>query len=442
MKLKRILELSGKAIGGSRVGFVTGHYHITGKQIKTLAEAINDTDPEKNSSVVGEYESAFAKIIGDGRGVSFAAGRMAFYAVMKMLDIGDGDEVILPGFTCSVMPNAVLRAGAKPVFADIDTGTLGSGADGIARKITKKTRLIVAQHSFGIPCDIKKIAELSRQSGIFLLEDCAIALDSSVDGVTVGNWGDAAMFSTDHSKPFNTLIGGFLYTRNNETYEKIKAFARAMPHLGAKHQKRLFGRFLFERKYYRPEMFQVTIMEHLLKAALIRFGWRDKLSTFLENDYSADVSAQLKSPYPYPAQMPPFLARLGTFEALNWPKFKERREKLLRLYLDAAEAAGLSSYLPKAYRDSSRRIVPLRFVFAAPNSESMYKKMSRRIDVGGTWFKSPVICCQGGPDIFGYAAGTCANSETVCRDIINWPCVVPEKWEEKVINIFKRVANG
>lgn len=83
---------------------------------------------------MSEYEQRFSALVGSGYGISFAAGRMAFYMIMKALGIGEGDEVILPGFTCSVMPNAVWRTGAKPVFADIDEDTFGSDVEGLKKK--------------------------------------------------------------------------------------------------------------------------------------------------------------------------------------------------------------------------------------------------------------------------------------------------------------------
>jgi dTDP-4-amino-4,6-dideoxygalactose transaminase len=138
---------------------------------------LNSRDGE---DVVREYENQLAALIGPGRGVSFAAGRMAFYAVLKALGVGSNDEVILPGFTCSVMPNAVWRTGARPVFADIEAETFGSCASGIAAKITSRTKAVVAQHSFGIPCNIPEIVELCRKRGLALIEDCAITLDSFI----------------------------------------------------------------------------------------------------------------------------------------------------------------------------------------------------------------------------------------------------------------------
>jgi len=119
-----------------RIGFVRGHYYLTSTQVSQVEEIFDTSDDDRS---VAAYERRMAALIGDGSGVSFAAGRMAFYTLLKALGVGEGDEVILLGFTCSVMVNAVWRSGARPVFADIDESTFGSDAKEILKKITDRT---------------------------------------------------------------------------------------------------------------------------------------------------------------------------------------------------------------------------------------------------------------------------------------------------------------
>ena len=146
---------------------------------------------------------------------------MGFYVLMKSLGVSSGDEILFTAATCSTMINAALRIGATPIYADIDPNTFGSDPNDIEKKITHKTKIIVAQHSFGIPCDITAIKKISVSNNIFLFEDCALTLGSRVNGITVGNFGDAALFSTDHSKPINTMIGGLIYTCDHVLYQKL-----------------------------------------------------------------------------------------------------------------------------------------------------------------------------------------------------------------------------
>ena len=434
--LKKVLKLFKTVTLPYQIGFVQGHSYISEKEVLRIKQVLNFDDSDE---IAIEYEQRMTSLIGLGFGVSFAAGRMAFYSLLKALNIGLGDEVLLPGFTCSVMPNAVWRTGATPVFADIDKDAFGSDAGEIEKRITSHTKLIVAQHSFGIPCNIPAIVAIGKKYGIFVMEDSAIALDSAIDGIKVGNWGDAAIFSTDHSKPLNTLIGGFFYTKDKGFYKKIKNYSDKLPDLNNVHQQRLFKQFLFERKNYTPERYPRSIIINHAKALKRKLSFRQKQFVFLEADYTKQPSSA-DSSYPYPAKLPPFLAQLGLYELDRWKSEKTKRKVLLNGYLKIARQSGLTEYLPKAYTDSKSEIVPLRFVFEHPQADMLMKKMDKYVDVGWTWFCQPIICCPDGPESLGYVSGSCIRGETVGENIINWPCVLPERWHDKMLRIFEKVA--
>lgn len=416
-----------------QIGFVQCHSYLSNEKIKEI-NSILESDTDRN--VVSLYEEKMTKIIGSGYGLSFAAGRMAFYTLLKCLDIGPGDEVILPGFTCSVMPNAVFKTGAQPVYTDIDIDTFGSSADSIRKNITQRTKAVVAQHSFGIPCDIEEIADVCTEHNLILIEDSAISFCSNLKGISVGNWGDAAIFSTDHSKPVNTILGGFFYTKNKSLYDKIKSFHDNMPSLSKSHEERLYKQFLFEKKNYVPSRYPRAVFLQNI-ASVINRHRLDKFA-FLIDNYTKDTSSER---YPYPAKMPPFLARLGLFEIDRWGLEKSQRKKLLSNYINVMHELGLSKYLPKAYLDKSRDIIPLRFVFLHPKAEQIKKRMSKYIDVGWTWFCDPIICSPQGPSSLGYLYGTCPNAEWSGPHIVNWPCAVPHGWDRKIIDIFLKVMN-
>ena len=420
-----------------RIGFITGHYYLDECQISRLRQILNY---HNNNKAVSEYEMHFARLIGPGYGVSFAAGRMAFFALLKILNIGQGDEVILTGFTCSVMPNAVWRVGATPIFADIDIETFGSDVSSIESKITPRTKLIVAQHSFGIPCKIKDIVKLGKEKGIFVVEDCAITLDSSFEGTKVGNWADAAIFSTDHTKPINTLIGGLFYTKDKMLYEKIKAYEEGLPNFTLSHQKRLFMQFMYERRNLTPLNYPRSILKSKIKRAIKYCCPAKDETTFLEADYQKQPSSCAS--YPYPAKMPSFLAQLGLFELQRWEHEKKRRINLLREYINIAMCSDSSIFLPKTYFNTNAEITPLRFVFRHPNSKKLEKKMARFIDVNGAWFRVPIVSCADGPESLGYSYGSCPVSEAAGDSIMNWPCNVPIGWEPKVLNLFRDFINS
>lgn len=427
----------GLSLSSYRFGFVCGHHYLDDSQVLALAETLRSG--AQDAGVVAEFERRFAAHVGRGQAHSAASGRMAFYTLMRALGVGPGDEVVLPALTCAVMPNAVWRVGAEPVFADIDPDTFGSDASSIQRVLSGRTKLIVAQHSFGIPCEIGPIAELGQRRAIPVLEDCAISFDSAIDGRKVGEWGDAALFSTDHTKPLNTMIGGLLYTNRPELFEKFRAHAAAAAPLPAGHQEGIWRRFLFERSRCVPGRYPGALLRLSLAKAARGIASRPEQPVFLEQD-----SGRRPVPgasYPYPARMPPFLARLGTFELERWPRERERRERLLQDYLALAAETGLKRNLPAAYFDRRRRIVPLRLAFALPGRDEVFRRM-RSVSVEETWFSEPVIGAAGGPEAIGYRWGSAPRAESCARGLVNWPCAVPADWHERLLDDFRRAFSG
>jgi len=411
-----------------RFGFVRGHDYLTDHDLAQLEAGIGREDAQ----TVERFERGFARLVGDGDAVSFAAGRMGFYAALKLFGLREGDEVVLQGATCSVMANAILRIGARPVYADIDPETLGSSATAILRVLTSHTRVIVAQHSFGIPCDIEPIAELARERGVLLVEDCALTLGSSIHGVVCGNFGDAAIFSTDHSKPLNTMTGGLVYTRDRELYTGLKKIQHESGEFSMEKQQALWDQLLFERKYCRPDRYGRMRLTAALRARLSHGA-----HPFADEDFGTAFSDS----YAYPARMPAFLAAIGERELERWPATVRHRKALLgQLSRFVEEEGGVR--LPVAYHDSARDIVPLRLAWADEEAKQIRESLKEVLDLSWTWFMQPVVATTEPLERFGYQSGMCPVSERVGPNMINLPCNVGEAWGEALVASLKAHVAG
>jgi dTDP-4-amino-4,6-dideoxygalactose transaminase len=355
---------------------------------------------------------------------------MGFYVLMKILGIGPGDEVVVQGATCAVMVNAILRVGAIPVYADFDPETFGSSARHIERCVTPRTRMIVAQHSFGIPCDIGPIVALASSRKIFLLEDSALALGSKSEGIAVGNFGDAALFSTDHSKPLNTLIGGIVYTRDLVLARKLKEAQENLPELPASKQQALLKRLLLERRYCNPAKYGRMGVVDLLNAVSAKFFKRG--GPFLADDFSASTA----SSYPYPARLPGFLAALGLHEVARWPQDAADRKVALREFLEIIENSDVRTYLPKAYRNKQLDIVPLRFAWSQPDGAAARERLSRFVQVSWTLFLQPIVATSEPLESFGYHKGACPVSEKTGLGMVNLPTNLSRRDLVMFANLF------
>ena len=396
--------------------FIVGHHYLKDSEIQIIKKVLKEET--SNRAIVEKYEIEYANMVGDGYCVSYASGRMAFYALLKYLGVKAYDEIILQAANCAVMVNAILRIGAIPVFVDINIENMGMSVQDLKTKLTDRTKVIVAQHSFGIPCEIDTIVTIARQHGAFVLEDCALSTGSSYKNVKVGNWGDAAIFSTDHTKPLNTLVGGLLYTRNQDIYNSLLRSIYNAGELSAVHQKKLYFQLILERKYLNHQKYYYG---HLVMKAISTIRQKcGKDGPFLVNDYNKPGDSQRGISYPYPARLPAFLAQLGLFEIKYWAIKSTQRARVLKEYLQIIKNNGMEKIIPRDYLDPNRSIIPLRLLAHYNISEKETLFFNKHFPVRESWFRKPIIASDNLIDM-GYKYGNCPIAEFSSKTIINFP---------------------
>lgn len=148
--------------------------------------------------------------------------RQGIKFILESLNLNKDDEVILPSFICSVVPEAVIRAGAKPIFCDVEKNGFNLDIEKAKKLISSKTRAIILAYIFGIPSSIDKFVELAETNKIILIEDCAQAFGAKYKGKLLGTFGDFSVFSFGISKNIAGLGGGFLLSQDKENLQKIK----------------------------------------------------------------------------------------------------------------------------------------------------------------------------------------------------------------------------
>ncbi|MER7013288.1 DegT/DnrJ/EryC1/StrS family aminotransferase [Saccharopolyspora sp. NPDC000359] len=173
------------------------------------------------------FEAAFAEHLGvDPDGVVFLNSCTAgLFIATELLNLAEGDEVVLPSISFVAAANAVAATGARPVFCDSDPHTLNPRRSDIEDAVTDRTRAVLVLHYGGYPGEITAIADLCRERGIPLIEDSACAVASKVDGRVVGSFGDMAMWSFDAMKILSTGDGGMLHVRDPELARRARRLA-------------------------------------------------------------------------------------------------------------------------------------------------------------------------------------------------------------------------
>ena len=144
---------------------------------------------------VGRFEQALAAYVGAPRAIGLASGTDALRLALAALGVGRDDEVITTPFTFIATANTISRAGATPVFADIDPRTFNLDPADVERRITRRTRGIVAVHLYGQPADLGALSEIAERHGLWLIEDACQALGATWRGQQVGSFGVAGCFS-------------------------------------------------------------------------------------------------------------------------------------------------------------------------------------------------------------------------------------------------------
>jgi perosamine synthetase len=172
---------------------------------------------------VAQFEQKFAARVGRKYGIAVTNGSAALDAAVAALDLGPGDEVILPAFTIISCAAAVVRAGVRPVLVDCDPITWNMTAEEVARRITPRTRAVMVVHIYGLPVDMDPIIELAESHGLKVIEDAAEMHGQTYKGRPCGSFGDLSTFSFYPNKLITTGEGGMIVTDDQKLADRCRS---------------------------------------------------------------------------------------------------------------------------------------------------------------------------------------------------------------------------
>lgn len=343
--------------------------------------------------------------------IPFYKGRVALHAILRLARIGPGDEVLLPGYTCVVVPNAIQYCGATPVYGDIESENYGIDADALyASEGThwhaERAKAIIVQHTYGIPADMRRLRRLAEDFGLLLIEDSCHALGSTHDGAHVGSLGDAAFFSSQWSKPISTGLGGWARLNNATLIDRLP---EALP------------------DYTYPSRWEDWLLS--LQYHLFRLLHRPTLFWLMRNTYRrlTDMGLMIGSSTgeELAGELPPdFARRMGPLQ-----EDRLRRALLTSLAL-IAHRRTLVTHLESRLSELDVPLVPirpqdsvdfLRYPVRVENKAALLASAEKQRLELGDWFISPTHPIQDSPERVNYLWGQCPQAERACSEVVNIP---------------------
>lgn len=202
-------------------------YHSIKEDIDKAIFSVIEETAFIGGKYVQNFEKEFAEKYGVKHCISVANGTDSLYIIMKMLGIGDGDEVITVANSWISSSETITQTGAKPVFVDIDPLYYTIDEKLIASKITSRTKAIMPVHLFGQMCNMDLIIDLAKQHGLFVIEDCAQSHFSEFNGQRAGTMGIAGSFSFYPGKNLGAYgDAGCIITNDDELADKCRIYAR------------------------------------------------------------------------------------------------------------------------------------------------------------------------------------------------------------------------
>lgn len=359
------------------------------------------------TNVLEAYQQTFAKAVGADHAFGFWKGRVALYAILKAMGIKEGDEVVMPGYTCVMAVNPMVYLGARPIFVDIEPVTFNIDPNRIEEKLTGRTRLIIAQHTYGYPCDMDAICDISQRRGIPFIEDCCLALGSRWAGQTMGTFGTAAYFSFQWNKPYTSGLGGMAVTRDPQLAARIADLQnRQAVEPSDREVRMLRAQLAVYRSFIYPK---TTALAQNVFRLLTRMG------LVVGSSSKAEFTTQMEPDFF--KRMSGLQARAGIRQLSKLQQNLSHRHSMREAYDGLLADAGWPiKVLPKAMNPAL-----VRYPVRVADKERALATAARHFVELGSWFECPLHPIETDMSAYGYHTGMCPEADRACREVVNLP---------------------
>lgn len=337
----------------------------------------------------------------------FESGRSALASLLRAVPLQADDEVLMQAFTCVAVPNAVLWAGGTPRYVDCVRQTYTMSPDDLQKKITPQSRVLIIQHTFGIPADVDRLLEIAQEHNLIVIEDCAHTIGSTYRGKRVGGFGHAAIVSFGRDKVLSSVFGGAALVRDADFAERMRQIHRKMPYPKDGWVLRQLLHPLFTHGV--KKTYGIGVGKILLKAL-----------RFFHILFPAVTKQERRGMQPSFAfhALPRSLAALANHQ---WEKLdRMNNHRRMRVCEYQKQLAGVSGIeLPDV--PSDRDAIFLRYPVRVQDAHDVLAHCASRGVYLGDWYDVPIAPADVDLAAVGYNKGSCPVAEDLAKHTINLP---------------------
>ncbi len=353
----------------------------------------------------------YKKAIADYLGLSpaqvslFWKGRVGLYGILQAVGVGPGDEVIIPAFTCVVVPNAIKYLGARPIYAEIDPHTYNMAVDRLAEKITPQTKVILAQNTFGLSSDFDGIQAIANTHGIRVIEDCTHGFGGTYKNQPNGTLASAAFYSTQWNKPFSTGLGGIVVCRDLALAEQLSQFEAKLATPNFK-----TAQMLSLQRFVRANLLAPALYWSALK--LYRFLSKHNLIT--GSSQGAELAAPIMPP-DYLWGMSAAQARAGIQALQSFAENLAHRQQIAAIYHEGLAEIGISPPSVPAYANHTF----IKYPILVKDRPTFLRQAEKEKIQLGDWFLSPIHPIEKNFERWDYPYGAFPIAEKISQHMLN-----------------------
>jgi dTDP-4-amino-4,6-dideoxygalactose transaminase len=373
--------------------------------------------PDESARTELERMMASHLIQGDLSPTTFAfdSGRTSLFAILSTLGLGSSDEVLIQSYTCVAVPEPILWVGARPVYVDC-LQDLTMDPQDLERKISHNSKVLIIQHTFGLPAKIDELLAIAKKHNLFVIEDCAHTLGAEYRAQKVGTFGDASFFSFGRDKVLSSVFGGVLAVSDNAIAEKVRVIYNSFPEPTAAWVKQQLNH---------PLIFSVAKpLYSLLGLGKIIIEGSKRLKLFSKAVEDVELSGGRPS-FAF-KKMSPTLALLALNQFAKLERYNQHRQTLAKIYDEAL--AGFPVTIPP--QESARSSIYLRYTLLIKNPSKLAVYLRKHGIMAGDWYTESIAPKRVDYKKIHYHEDVCPTAEQLSHQSINLPTTIQTSEEQ------------